>query len=139
MYAKQLSHRSRNGNRKKDEKDGIYYYTIGASRGLAKEFNFKAQDVPQFQAMNIEATKDRTVGLSRALILPQNVDIEMYGNSLHRNGDMIAVDSRQALGSYANSILTLGGYYRVVSSTHTITTAGYHTTLGCVFERRFSG
>ena len=52
---------------------------------------------------------------------------------------MIAVDSRQALGSYANSILTLGGYYRVVKSTHTISAAGYNTTLGCVFERRFSG
>jgi hypothetical protein len=139
MYAKQLSHRKRSGDRKKDEKDGIYYYTIGASRGLAREFNFQAQDVPQFQAMNIEATNDQTAGLSRALVLPQNVDIEMYGNTLHRNGDMIAVDSRQALGSYANSILTLGGYYRVVKSTHTISAAGYNTTLGCVFERRFSG
>ncbi len=139
MYAKQLSHRHRSGNRKKDEKDGIYYYTIGASRGLAREFNFQAQDVPQFQAMNIEASNDQVAGLSRALVLPQNVDIEMYGNTLHRNGDMIAVDSRQALGSYANSILTLGGYYRVVKSTHTISPAGYNTTLGCVFERRFSG
>lgn len=139
MSAKQLSHRSRSGDRKKDEKDGIYYYTIGASRGLAREFNFQAQDVPQFQAMNIEATNDQAAGLSRALVLPQNVDIEMYGNTLHRNGDMIAVDSRQALGSYANSILTLGGYYRVVKSTHTISAAGYNTTLGCVFERRFSG
>jgi hypothetical protein len=63
----------------------------------------------------------------------------MYGNTLHRNGDLIAVDARQALGSYANSILTLGGYYRVVSSTHTITNNGYNTTLGCVFERRFTG
>jgi hypothetical protein len=144
MYSKQLSHRDRTGNRTKDEKEGIYYYSIGASRGLAKEFNFKAQDVPQFQAANIEAANSNSgegniVGASRALILPQNVDIEMYGNTLHRNGDLIAVDARQALGSYANSILTLGGYYRVVSSTHTITNNGYNTTLGCVFERRFTG
>tara|TARA_R110002126_G_scaffold63966_2_gene164012 strand:- start:991 stop:3606 length:2616 start_codon:yes stop_codon:yes gene_type:complete len=139
LSSKQMSLRNRTGSQAKDESEGIYHYTIGASRGLAREFNFSAQDVPQFQAMNIEATKDQVAGLSRALILPQNVDIEMFGNTLHRNGDFIAVDSRQALGSYANSILTLGGYYRVVRSTHTITSAGYNTTLGCVFERRFSG
>ena len=137
LYAKQLSHRNRHGNRTKDEKSGIYHYAIGASRGLAQEFNFKAQDVPQFQAANIEASNAES--LSRALILPQDVDIEMIGNSLHRNGDLVYVDSRQALGTFANSILTLGGYYRVVKSTHTITTAGYNTTLGCVFERRTHG
>ena len=88
--------------------------------------------------MNIEAANagGQGLGSARALVLPQDVDIELFGNTLHRNGDLIYVDSRQALGSFANSILTLGGYYRVVSSTHTITTAGYNTTLGCVFERK---
>jgi len=141
LYVKQMSHRGRTGKRSADENVGIYHYTIGSSRGLAKEFHFKAQDVPQFQAMNLEINNRAHEGtsLSRALILPQNVDIDMMGNSLHKNGDLIYVDSRQALGSFANSVLTLGGYYRVVRSTHTISSAGYHTTLGCVFERRTNG
>ena len=136
MYVKQMSHRGRSGKKSQDEKDGIYHYTLGASRGLAKEFNFKAQDTPMFQAMNIESANRDPTRLSRALILPQNVDIMMMGNSLHKNGDLIYVDSRQALGSFANSVLTLGGYYRVVRSTHTISSAGYNTVLSCVFERR---
>lgn len=141
LYVKQMSHRGRTGKKSADEALGIYHYTIGASRGLAKQFIFKAQDTPQFQAFNIESgnRSGDTGTLSRALVVPQNVDIEMMGNSLHKNGDLIYVDSRQALGSFANSVLSLGGYYRVVRSTHTISPSGYHTTLGCVFERRTNG
>ena len=144
MYAKQISLRNRSGNRTQDEQSGIYHYTLGASRGVAKEFLFKAQDVPQFQAKNIAAiTTNEAPGAlasaAKSLILPQDVDIEMIGNSLHRNGDLLYVDSRQALGSFANTHLTLGGYYRVVKSIHTISSAGYSTTLGCVFQRRTKG
>ena len=72
----------------------------------------------------------------QALFLPQNVEIEMYGNGIHRNGDLIFVDTRAALGDYASQILGIGGYYRVVRSSHQITNRGYNTRLSCVFELR---
>ena len=74
----------------------------------------------------------------QALFLPQNVEIEMYGNGIHRNGDLIFVDTRRALGKVAGNIIGIGGYYRVVRSTHKITNRGYTTNLSCVFELRAS-
>ena len=72
----------------------------------------------------------------RALFLPQNVSIEMFGNGIHRNGDLLYVDSRSALGSYAGPILGIGGYYRVVRCSHNISKTGFQTNLECVFELR---
>ena len=62
----------------------------------------------------------------------------MYGNGIHRNGDLIFIDSRAALGTYASEVLGIGGYYRVIRSNHTITPQGYNTKLDCVFELRAS-
>ena len=123
------------GNRIKDEKNGIYHYTLGADRGIAKNFNFSKQDVPQFQAMQIEDI-GRPSRFPNALILPQNISLDMFGNTLHRNGDLICIDSRAALGTMANEILTLGGYYRVVRSSNRISTEGYSTTVDAVFQHR---
>jgi hypothetical protein len=123
-----------NGNREQDEKRGVYHYTLGANRGIAKNFNFAKQDVPQFQALNIELLNPGN-GV-QALILPQNVSIEMFGNSIHKNGDLIYVDSRAALGELANQILALGGYYRVVRSSNTISSRGFTTTVDAVFHHR---
>tara|TARA_R110000803_G_scaffold41870_2_gene89930 strand:- start:1166 stop:3787 length:2622 start_codon:yes stop_codon:yes gene_type:complete len=140
LFAKQAG-TGKSGNRLQDEANGIFHYTLGADRGLAKNFNFSKQDVPQFQAMNIEQANLASAGtaLSQALILPQDVSIEMVGNSLHRNGDMIYVDSRAALGTFANQVLALGGYYRVVRSNHSITSAGYNTTVDAKFQERTNG
>jgi hypothetical protein len=121
------------GNRIKDEKNGIFHYTLGADRGIAKNFNFSKQDVPQFQALLIEQINNPVPG---ALILPQNISLDMFGNTLHKNGDLICIDSRAALGTMANEILTLGGYYRVVRSSNNISSSGYSTTVDAVFQHR---
>jgi hypothetical protein len=60
----------------------------------------------------------------------------MFGNSIHKNGDLIYVDSRAALGEFANQILALGGYYRVVRSSNTISSRGFTTTVDAVFQHR---
>lgn len=140
IYAKQMDPTDRVGDKAVDETAGIYHYAIGSDRGLAREFNFKKIDLPQYQAMQIEAANynravvDRHVAASRALILPQDIEVVMFGNTLHRNGDMIYIDSRSALGDYANQILSLGGYYRVVQSTHKISPGEYTTTIQCKYE-----
>lgn len=129
------------GKRVDDEKRGIYHYVLGADRGIAKTFDFSKQDVPQFKAMSIENIRTGPDGANfgRALVLPQNVSIKMYGNNIHRNGDLIYVDSRALLGEYANQILTLGGYYRVVRSNHSITNRGFESTIDAYFQHRTHG
>jgi len=134
IYSANTSMRDRTGDRLADEREGIMHYVIGSDRGLAKEFNFSRQDVQYFQEMLIESNNlDDKI---QALFLPQNVSIRMFGNSLHRNGDLIFVDSRPSLGGFAGPVLGIGGYYRVISSTHTISNRGYETELNCVFELR---
>ena len=136
IYSKQIQFGPRRrGNRHDDEADGIYHYVVGADRGIVKTFNFQQMDVPQYKAMVIERSPS-SAGYAQALVLPQNVNIDMYGNTLHRNGDLIYVNSQASLGPLASEILMLGGYYRVYRSTHTIDDGGFHTTIDCKFERR---
>ena len=136
IYETKISLRGLTGNRIEDEKQGIYHYVIGSDRGLAKTFNFSRQETQYFQEMLIESnTLDDKI---QALFLPQNVSITMYGNTLHQNGDLIFVDSRPSLGSFAGPVLGIGGYYRVIRSSHSISNRGYETTLDCVFELRVS-
>lgn len=134
IYVKKTSFGKRVGNYEADKKDGIFHYMLGSDRGLAKQFNFSRQETQYFQEMLIESNNPSDK--IQALFLPQNVDIEMYGNGIHRNGDLIFVDTRAALGDFASQILGIGGYYRVVRSSHKITNRGYKTTLNCVFELR---
>ena len=126
------------GDRAYDEKRGIKHYTLGADRGIVKNFNFSKQDVPQFKALNIEAiySGPNAANFAQALILPQNVSLEMFGNAIHKNGDLIYIDSRAALGEFANEVLALGGYYRVVRSSNQISNRGFTTTVDAVFQHR---
>ena len=136
IFETKVSLGDRTGNRTVDEAEGIYHYVIGSDRGLAKEFNFSRQEVKYFQEMLIESNQlDDKI---QALFLPQNVSIRMYGNTLHKNGDLIFVDSRPSLGSFAGPVLGIGGYYRVIRSAHEISNRGYETNLECVFELRVS-
>jgi len=107
---------------------------LGSDRGLAKQFNFSRQETDFFQEMLIES--NNAEDKIQALFLPQNVSIKMYGNTLHKNGDLIFVDSRPSLGTFAGPVLGIGGYYRVIRSSHVISNRGYETDLDCVFELR---
>ena len=97
VFVKKTSFGKRTGSFAQDQKDGIFHYMLGSDRGLAKQFNFSRQETDYFQEMLIESNNPSDK--IQALFLPQNVDIEMYGNGIHRNGDLIFVDTRAALGS----------------------------------------
>ena len=79
ITARQMGTARRTGDRTYDEADGIYHYVLGAERGIAKSFNFSKQEIPYYREMQLEQL-NRT-GQSKALILPQNIDLEMFGNS----------------------------------------------------------
>jgi hypothetical protein len=134
IFARQMSMGRRTGDRDTDEAEGIFHYVLGAERGIAKSFNFIKQDQPFYREQRLEEMN--SIGRSRALIIPQNIELEMVGNNLHKNGDYIYIDSRSLLGTYGNSTLGLGGYYGVYESENEITAQGFTTRLKAIFHNR---
>jgi len=133
IHAEQVND-ERVGDRTVDEQEGVYHFFLGADRGLVKEFNFSQKQMPQLRAMNIEKVNQ---GASKAgiLILPMDVSLRMFGNSLLRNGNMIFVNANYGVGQRVADSLKLGGYYRVYKSTNTIRPGFFETTVDCIFER----
>jgi hypothetical protein len=132
ISAQQMGMGYRTGDRDYDESEGIFHYVLGAERGIAKSFNFIKTDQPYYREMQLERVNN--TGRSRALIIPQNIELEMVGNNLHKNGDYIYIDSRSLLGTYANSTLSLGGYYGVYESENEITAQGFTTRVKGIYQ-----
>jgi len=111
--------------------NGIYTHYIGGACGLSKKISFHKNDMPYYR----EARLQREGTLS-ALQLRElyNVQIDMIGNNLHRNGQYIkvdptsigvgAIDSGGSLSNLAQ-LLGIGGYYLVSSVTHSISSNGF--------------
>ena len=114
-----------------DLTNGIYHFTLGSDRGLVKTFSFSEKKMPQLRALNIENSQQGS-----ALILPQDLELTMVGNTLFRNGQLLYINADLTLGSAVASKLGLGGYYMVVKSNNTISTGKFETTLTCMWQKR---
>jgi|7_EtaG_2_1085326.scaffolds.fasta_scaffold01095_7 hypothetical protein len=136
VYVRQLNP-DRNGNITEDREDGIYHLFVGADRGLAKEFSFTEKAMPQLRAMNIESNNQGTK--AGILILPQDVQVSMVGNTFFRNGSMVYINAEMGVGQRVADTLKLGGYYRVFKSTNKIEPGSFATTVECIFERSRTG
>lgn len=114
-----------------DLANGIYHFTLGSDRGLVKTFSFSEKKMPQLRALNIENSQQGS-----ALILPQDLELTMVGNTLFRNGQLLYINADLTLGSTVASKLGLGGYYMVVKSSNTISMGTFETTLTCMWQKR---
>jgi hypothetical protein len=117
------------GNIEEDVKRGIQHLVIGSDRGLVKSFTFSEKQIPHLRAMNIA-----NANWGEALILPQDAELTMYGNNLFQNGQMVYINADLGLGTTVARRLGLGGYYRVVKSSHSITPGSYETIITCHWE-----
>jgi hypothetical protein len=122
-----------NGYRDDDEARGIYHFFVGADNGLAKKFSFSEKQMPQIRAMNIES--NTPVNKAGILVLPQDCSLGMVGNNFLLNGSLIYINADMALGNEAARQLKLGGYYRVVKSSHEIGPGSFNTTVEAIHER----
>ena len=86
--------------------------------------------MPQLRAMHIENNNKGS-----ALILPQDVELTMVGNTFFRNGSIIYINGDFAFGAIARK-LGIGGYYMVVKSENTINPSTFETRLTCMFLQR---
>ena len=123
----------RDGDEEKDSNAGIYHLKFGADEGLVKRMSFSEKTMPHLRAMNIEGgSGDTRAGV---LILPQDVTVDMVGNALFRNGQILFIDADMSVGQQIARKLKLGGYYRVVKSDNEISMSGFTTRLDCMYER----
>jgi len=76
------------GDYKVDVKKGIYHLFLGVERGLVKKFSFTEKKMPHIRAMHIENNSPGS-----ALILPQDVELTMVGNTFFRNGNLVYIDA----------------------------------------------
>ena len=118
------------GDPQADRENGIFHVTLGSDRGIVKSFTFSEKKMPQLRAMHIENNNKGS-----ALILPQDVELTMVGNTFFRNGSIIYINGDFAFGAIARK-LGIGGYYMVVKSENTINPSTFETRLTCMFLQR---
>jgi len=119
------------GNMEEDKAKGIYHLYIGSDRGIVKSFSFKEKKIPHLRAMHVENNSPGS-----ALILPQDVELVMVGNTFFRNGSIVYVNADFALGSDVATKLGVGGYYLVVKSDNVIDTSKFETRLTCMYLQK---
>jgi hypothetical protein len=99
-----------------------------------KSFSFTEKQMPSLRAMHVINNNQGS-----ALVLPQDVELKMFGNTLFRNGQRIHINADFALGSSVARKLGIGGYYTVVKSSNSITPGEFSTTVTCMFEKPTKG
>jgi hypothetical protein len=119
------------GDMEEDKAKGIYHLYIGSDRGIVKSFSFKEKKIPHLRAMHVENNSPGS-----ALILPQDVELVMVGNTFFRNGSIVYVNADFALGSDVATKLGVGGYYLVVKSDNVIDTSKFETRLTCMYLQK---
>jgi len=122
------------GDKEKDEDLGIYHLIIGHDRGIVKSFSFTEKQMPSLRAMHIVNNNKGS-----ALVLPQDVELKMVGNTLFKNGQRVHINADFALGSATARKLGIGGYYTVVKSSNSIAPGEFNTTVTCMFEKSTKG
>ena len=128
----------KSGDKKTDDKRGIYHFEIGKNRGLLKNVSFSRIDVPFVQ----EQLMTNQVGMYDELKMIYNANIEMVGNNLFFPGSQIFIDpgtigfgNPRDIDSAAYR-LGLGGYYTVLGVSPRINNGIATTTLNTSFEAR---
>ena len=115
------------GNLREDRENGIFHLTLGSDRGIVKTFSFSEKKMPQLRAMNIENSSKGS-----SLVLPQDVELTMVGNTFFRNGSLIYINGGFAMGEQLSRKLGIGGYYMVVKTENTINSSRFETRLTCM-------
>ena len=131
MGPRQVTLDSRFGIEADDLANGIYHLKIGTDRGIVKRFSFSEMNLTSYyRTMQVEKSNNA----DGFLVVPQNIELTLYGNQFFPNGTMVYIDADVGFGRAIAKKLGIGGYYTVIRSVHSITAGKYETTLSCRFE-----
>ena len=125
-----VSHPVPNGDFRGDLKNGIYHYYFGAACGLLKTVSFSRMDNPYHR--EARTMREGILGAEQLRELYQ-VNMEMIGNTLHKNGGIIyfnpvtigrGIDTGDLMTSVAK-LVGLAGYFMIISVKHIINDSGF--------------
>ena len=118
------------GNKISDSNKGVYHLYLGANKGLVKEINFAAYDIPYRK----ESLMVESVNLYNQLRMPYTANIQMFGNNMFLPGSMIFINPSS--GGFGNPLdynnastkLGIGGYYQIIRVSTSYSAGGDFTT-----------
>ena len=128
------------GNYNTDLNNGIYHYFMGARCGLAKKISFHRNDMQYYREARLE--RHGALGAEQLREL-YSVNIDMVGNTIHRNGQYIYVEpigigvgSMRSTGTQPNLAkqLGFGGYYMITKVASVVSITGFDTTVTAMQE-----
>ena len=129
---------SLSGDAEKDAKLGIMHYGLARDRGLLKSCSFKKMDIPYArEAIMTGAIADQDMTNTSKIWAVFNADVQLFGNPNIKPHEMVYIDpSMPGMGFLTNkgsaaSVMRLGGYYRVLSVSNTITMSTWETQMEC--------
>lgn len=124
---------------------GIYHLLVGSDRGIVKKMNFSATT----QKFLKEARYlERDFNPELQLTNRYNVVVSLIGNNLFFPGQRVYINpaglGSSKLGDPGNpsspaNIAGIGGYHIIKDVVSTISSAGFNTTLSCLYESSGDG
>jgi len=120
------------GNYKHDTELGIYHQYLGSPCGLLKTMNFNREDQAYLREVKIQ--KEGALGPEQLREL-YSAEIELYGNTLFKNGSYIYLDPK-LMGSTPKQLRILGlhGYYLITGVSSTVTENSFDVSVSALHE-----
>ena len=125
------------GNRNEDHRNGIYHYAMGARCGLAKKISFNRVDQPYLREARIARVGALGAEQLRELY---TVDLDMVGNTLHKNGQYLYIEPITIGSNAGDGALNLaqrlgfGGYYLITSVASSVSDVGFDVQVSALQE-----
>ena len=130
------------GDQQQDAQLGIIHYGLARDRGLLKNCSFKKEDIPYGREMYMAgANADQDALNTNKLWNVYHADMTLFGNPNIKPYYMTFIDpSMPGMGflSKAGSTsraLKIGGYYRILKVSNTMTPSSWETQADCIFEK----
>ena len=131
-----------NGKIDEDEKRNIPHYFVGASRGIIKNISFDKTKIPgKRESLLFKSVTDGTTNSNILFSDRYDSNVSLYGNPVFKPGMLIYIDPRSmGLGLSDRdpqpfmSDLGIGGYYRVIKVSNSLSADMFETRLDTVSE-----
>jgi hypothetical protein len=130
------------GDQEQDAQLGIIHYGLARDRGLLKNCSFKKSEIPYGRELYMAgASADQDTLNTNKLWNVYNADMTLFGNPNIKPYYMSFLDPSMPGMGFLSKVgstsraLKIGGYYRVIKVSNTITPSSWETQAECMFEK----